>query len=193
MHVQKENQMYKKMPLFALAAALAASLASCASFPEPEDDQSTLVIGKLDFSLEGTSMMSDYLSRITTESIAMVLENRKTGERYFLNTDLAGNFIKAGVPAGRYALSRIDVGLRDGETAFTISGTREMKSSLNIKAGTVSNMGLLDWRMVIDGMGMVTKQVLLSRAGFDEVLSNAKKRAPKSKWWNFPIEEVPLD
>lgn len=118
----------------------------CSSIPEPADQSSTLLIGKIVFSAKGyENFGSSSINGVHKTGINLTIENIKTNEIYVLTTGITGIFYSTNLPAGKYTIKKYLFKDSSQNSMSEMTASHNDLLVFQINPGKVNNLGFISW------------------------------------------------
>jgi uncharacterized protein YceK len=182
-----------------LALFLTIIFSGCQSLRPPTDSKSTLLLGKVIFKAvqvhpdSNSWGISPDPNGIYTSPITVTLTNSDGSKDFEISTSNNGIFVSNALPAGIYFLKRLKVIYYPVYqwSYFTVFGHNKQ---IIVKAGTVTNIGILDWYFTsnpTDNKKYIAD--LFSNRDYELVKKEFLDNHDSQKWNAVSWTNVPID
>ena len=154
---------------------------SCSTFPEPNEINDTMLIGKIiQNGINYDSFNGASVNGKHTSDIEITVKNLSTNEITKLKSYYGGMFSTIRLPEGNYEISILYLKVVNGNSYANVFSNLANVKYFSIINGSVNNLGLIEWNCD-NNEGY---NILLNR-NYINVKEDFNKRNDKSSWNNI--------
>ena len=166
----------RKLKLGFILVAVGLFFVSCTSFPTPDENAQTLVVGQIVSEASGFfNYGSATVNGINKDGIEIIIKNAESGKTYVMTSQKDGMFYSTDIPKGYYILTKL---YYKKTTLFRWADLWfESLDEFEIVEGVVNNFGILDWTSV-----RAARFTLTANKEYEQVRARFEGRSQASNW-----------
>jgi len=165
----------KKAKLVMIFFIIGSVFLSCASFPDANEKNRTLIIGQIVLEAKGWPTDNISINGIYKTGIQITIQDNASGKTYSIKSQNDGMFYSVNVPNGNYKITRIYFKKTSGRSWRDV-WIEPGRSQFVIKEGYVNNLGLFNW------LSEPSKSLLLNNKEYEQVKNLFQEEYVSSNW-----------